>query len=222
MKKQLFAALLAACAFGAAQAVSVNWDTGLTTVSSGDGHQVRVNVPYGTNGNTYGTYIITGTLTSTTNYSWVAEAFQSNGTPSTNYIQIGISGGNWTIGRKGEQMGWGSSTVSTETVAAATGDFVIGFTMAPSDNGATTVTVTVNGTTIGTLTGTLSSGGITQLKAANSHVSVEHIGTLVGASADYALDGAAIVAEAQSVPEPTALALLALGVAGLALRRREA
>lgn len=218
MKKQLFAALLAACAFGAAQAVSVNWDTGLTPVSSDDGHQVRVNVPYGTNDNTYGTYIIAGTLTSTSNYSWVAEAFLSNGTPSTNYIQIGISGGNWTIGQKG----WGSSSISTETVAAATGDFVIGFTMAPGDNGATTVTVTVNGTTIGTLTGTLSSGGITQLKAANSHVSVEHIGTLVGASADYALDGAAIVAEAQSVPEPTALALLALGVAGLALRRREA
>ena len=204
------------CAFGFAGAVSLDWTTSDWTKIGNDGHGITADSAFGLNGNNYGTFVLVGTLKSTSAYTWVTEVWGRNaGGDMQNYVAVGIDDrGNWAIRNN---LGWGNATVTTiNTVAATTGAYVIGFSMV-NEEGTATVTVSVNGTEIATIAGGLTgTTGIVQMKWADTYVTPEKAGDVVGGAPDCALSAEDIAA----LPEPTALALLALGVAGLALRRR--
>lgn len=203
------------CAFGFAGAVSLDWMTSGWKEIGGDGHGITADSAFGLNGNNYGTFVLVGTLKSTSAYTWVTEVWGRNaGGDMQNYVAVGIDdSGNWAIQNN---QGWDNATVTTENVKAEAGAYVIGFSMVNED-GTATVTVSVNGTVIATISGGLTgTTGIVQMKWADNYVDPERAGVVVGNSPDCALSAEDIAA----LPEPTALALLALGVAGVALRRR--
>lgn len=203
------------CAFGFAGAVSLDWTTSDWEKIGGDGHGITADSAFGLNGNNYGTFVLVGTLKSTSAYTWVTEVWGQNaGGGMQNYVAVGIDdSGNWAIR---SNLGWDNATVTTENVKAEAGAYVIGFSMVNED-GTATVTVSVNGIEVATISGGLTgTTGIVQMKWADNYVDPEKAGVVVGNSPDCALSAEDIAA----LPEPTALALLALGVAGLALRRR--
>ena len=211
-----FACVCALCAFGFAGAVTLDWTTSGWTQLGNDGHGIAADSAFGLNGNNYGTFVLAGTLTQTTAYTWVTEVWGRNaGGDMQNYVAFGIdNSGNWAIRNN---LGWDNATVTTvNTVAATAGEYLVGFSMANVE-GVATVTISVNGTVIATLSGGLiGSTGIVQMKWADAYVTPEKAGFVVGGTPDYALSAEEIAL----LPEPTALALLALGAAGLALRRR--
>ena len=204
------------CAFGFAGAVSLDWTTSDWTKIGSDGHGITADSAFGLNGNNYGTFVLVGSLRSTNAYTWVTEVWGRNAYGDMqNYVAVGIDdSGNWAIRNN---LGWNNATVTTiNTVAATAGAYVIGFSMV-NEEGTATVTVSVNGTEIATIAGGLTgTTGIVQMKWADTYVTPEKAGVVVGGAPDCALSAEDIAA----LPEPTALALLALGVAGLALRRR--
>lgn len=96
-----------------------------------------------------------------------------------------------------------------------TGENAIGLTLElfqnESNQNCTTYTLYLNGTKVVTSTHTNILSGY----------NYQNLATLTGAEVYY-MNGIASQADINSLPEPTALALLALGVAGVALRRKAA
>lgn len=209
---------LAACLSLGLHAASIDWTTeGWGTVGN-DGHGIQMSPSFGFNGNNYATFVLEGTLKQTGGYKWVTEIWGQNaGGGMQNYLAFGIDGnGNWGVR---DNQGWNNVTTTVHnTVAATAGEYLIGISM-KTENGTTTIDISVNGTAIVTFTGTLTgTTGIVQLKWADAYVDPDRAGFTVGATADNALT----VEQIAQLPEPGALALLALGLAGLALRRRAA
>lgn len=218
MKKTLLTAAFAALALSAAQAANMNWTTSGWAQEGLDGHSITANQGFGLDGNDYATFVLQGTLKSTTSYNWVTEVWgKHDDYDMQNYLAFGIDGsGNWGVR---QNYGFTDLNITTvNTVAATTGDYLIGFSMKNVD-GTTTITISVNGTDIAQVTGGLTGDtGIVTMKWADNYVEPTRAGSMVGKTEDFALSTKEIAA----LPEPTALALLALGVAGVALRRRVA
>ncbi len=236
MKLKTSMALMAAlCVAGFAQAANVSWGSILGNTTTATGGQI----------NLAGTGYTCGkdeTMTYAVIVSNVSN-LATNADKTLFAISSGL-GDNHNqdpkvfIKQRGD--GDGTSTFKYQVNDAAAADFdgspkpgmtnnqsaALAMTIARRENGAGSVTFYLDGVQIGTATFGAASDALTYIVyGKNFDGGSAYTGTWEIYAANGVVDAADITVEnirANVIPEPTALALLALGVAGIALRRKVA
>ena len=238
MKRFCLMAAVAALTLGAVQAAGIDWNVSNTIDSTNGSYlaQGSGSVP-GCFANDTATFAISLSTGATLGQGVVwALGNSDTGTGALNpgnRITVAVNeGGTLTINAFGTQ-----SSTSTATLAAESqNSLAITITRDGSHN--CTITLYLNGTNIATVTATATTGPINSIAwGSNFGADGGYNGDI--AFGEYALyapeTGDGILSAEQlanlgltqadipgPIPEPTALALLALGVAGVALRRRVA
>lgn len=226
--KKMMMALAALCVAGAASAVTWNWTT---PVEEGTAGQESCDLTTTLYKNSSATYVFSAQVATSASNNWAFVLKNNSDDGAQNYpnqIVIGVADGKYKVGVSGWAtnpdgaqtgtpafLGDSAYTNTDALTVKASGTTQFAFTLTRiGENHETTVTLYIDGKQVCNFSGNLAGGPINTFEKNGTAI------TMVGGVAQVGV--VADLEDIKALPEPTALALLALGVAGLALRRKAA